>query len=90
LAGWSKKRYLAARQAVLNAVTGNDPHQPQGLSIRTGPAKVCNPIGIIPYQSRDVILHWCQPSPVDGTNWCRITYEDKSGWITAGYLVQQN
>jgi uncharacterized membrane protein len=90
LIGWSRQRYLSPRADTLNEVTGRNPNDPLGLTIRTGPHRTCHATGLISYQSRDVILHWCQPSPIDSTTWCRITYKKHSGWIEQGFLEPQH
>jgi hypothetical protein len=90
LLGWSRKDYLAPSSETLNAVTGTSPSEPGGLSIRTGPDLTCRSAGVLPYQSRDVILHWCEASPLNASQqWCRITAMGQSGWIPRGYLQRQ-
>jgi hypothetical protein len=90
LKGSSRKRYLATRSDVLYAVAGANPNEPQGLAVRTGPHQTCRATGLLPYHSREVILHVCQSSPLDrSATWCRITYQGLSGWIVYGYLDRQ-
>jgi hypothetical protein len=88
--GWSARRYLSPRADTLNFVTGSNPAEPRAMNIRTGPHHTCRSAGLLPYGSRDVILHWCQPSPIDGSSWCRVTFGGRSGWIANGYLERQN
>jgi hypothetical protein len=90
LSGWSRGRYLSPRAGTLYGVVGRNASEPLGLHIRTGPHQTCQSTGLLAYQSSDIILHWCQPSPVDGRSWCRITYEAHSGWIAGGFLERQS
>ena len=90
LKGWSRSRYLRPRDQALYTVTRTNPTQPDGLTVRSGPHQSCRSTGVLPYQSMDVVEDWCQRSPIDQTFWCRITFENVSGWILDGFLEHQN
>jgi uncharacterized protein YraI len=85
VSGWSRKRYLSARTATLRSVTGINPNDPVGLSVRSGPLPTCRSVGALPYNGREVILHGCERSPSDQP-WCRITYNRISGWVPQASL----
>jgi len=90
LKGWSRQRYLRPRAEALYTVERINPTEPKGLTIHSGPDQACRAIGVLPYQTRDVIEHWCQRSPNNLTFWCRITFANISGWILDGFLEHQN
>ncbi len=79
--GWSRKRYLSPRWAALRAIKGINPNEPEGLSVRTGPAPTCPVVGTLRSNGREVILHGCEPGAAEGTTWCRITFSRFSGWV---------
>ena len=89
LKGWSRVTYLSPRSLALRTVTGIPQGDPHGLSMRTGPHPTCRSVGSLPAQGRDVILHGCESSLVDRSTWCRVTYNNISGWIPDGYLERQ-
>ena len=90
LKGWSRRRYLRPRSEAMYTASRFNSTEPDGLVIRSGPFHACRSVGVLPYQSRDVITHYCQRSPNDQTNWCRITFNGFSGWILDGFLEHQN
>jgi SH3-like domain-containing protein len=85
--GWSRKRYLSPRQAALRPVKGINPNDPQGLGVRTGPHPTCRAVGTLRSNGREVILHGCEA--IDGSTWCRITFNRFSGWIPSENLELQ-
>lgn len=89
LKGWSRARYLRLRTDSLYSVVGTNPSEPQGLTMRSGPHQSCRAVGVLSYDAKDVVGHWCQRSPLDMTTWCRITFDAVSGWILDGLLERQ-
>jgi uncharacterized protein YraI len=88
IAGWSlSARYLAPRFRRLYRVSGVSAADPEGLNVRSGPHNTYAPKGRIPYDGANVIVHVCQPSPLDGTDWCLVTYGQNSGWAAGRYLT---
>jgi uncharacterized protein YraI len=87
--GWSSTAFLSLRTSELHKVTGVSPNDPQGLNVRSGPGFTFAIAGpSIPYNGTDVIVHNCQPSPNDQTNWCLVTYRNSSGWVAGRYLMR--
>jgi SH3-like domain-containing protein len=85
--GFSRKRYLSPRVAALRPIKGINPNDPQGVSVRTGPHPACQAVGSLRSSGRDVILHGCEA--IDGSTWCRITFNRFSGWIPSDHLELQ-
>jgi uncharacterized protein YraI len=86
--GWSfSARFLSLRSRQQYAVTGVSAADPEGLNLRSGPHHSYAAKGSIPYDARDVVRHVCQPSPIDRTEWCLITYRDESGWVASRFLT---
>lgn len=87
-AGWAlAARYLAPRVRRLYRVAGVSPADPDGLNMRAGPHYSYPAKGHIPYDSSDVIVHVCQPSPEDGSPWCLVTQRDNSGWVAGQFVT---
>jgi uncharacterized protein YraI len=87
--GYSRKRYLSPRLAVLRPIKGINSNDPQGVGVRTGPHPTCPAVGTLRSNGRDVIVHGCEASPVDRSMWCRITFNRFSGWIPSENLELQ-
>jgi uncharacterized protein YraI len=89
--GWSKRFYLGLRSQATRVVTGLSPNEVHGLDVRIAPDPTCRAVGSV-VNSREVILHGCQPNRTDGygPTWCLITYNNISGWIPDGYLRSSN
>jgi uncharacterized protein YraI len=86
--GWSRDRYLSLRASVLYTVTGIS-QAAIGLAVRNGPDQTCSAVGSIPYDGRDVIIHSCQVSPNGTSQWCLVTYQNRSGWVPLEKLARQ-
>jgi uncharacterized protein YraI len=87
--GWASAAFLSPRTSEIYRVTGVSANDPQGLNVRTGPAYTYATRGQgIPYNGTDVIVHTCQPSPNDQTNWCLVTYRGSSGWVAGRFLTR--
>jgi uncharacterized protein YraI len=88
LNGWSLlARYLALRSRRLQRVTQVSATDPQGLNVHSGPHYTFPVRNHISYNSSDVIKHVCQPSPKDGSEWCLVTQNDRSGWVASRFLA---
>jgi uncharacterized protein YraI len=85
--GWANSRFLAPRVSVLRQVTGVSRADPSGLNMRTGPHYTYPTTVSIPYNATDIIVHTCQPSPNDQSDWCLVTYQNASGWVSGRYLT---
>jgi SH3-like domain-containing protein len=88
LSGWAFARYIALRTSRLHRVTGIEVTDVKGLTIRKEPQYDAEPSGAIPANATDVIVHVCEPI-LDQTQWCQVTYDKFSGWVTQGFLVPQ-
>lgn len=89
ISGWSySARYLSPRTRRLYRVTGVDVSDPDGLNMRAGPHSSHPKKNSIPYNAADVINHECEPSPIDRTEWCLVTYRDASGWVAGRFLTR--
>ena len=82
--GWSNRRFLSLRSDALRHVTGISTDEP--LEMRNGPEQVCSPVGRIPHDAANVILHSCQPDSTGKNTWCLVTHNQFSGWIPYGHL----
>jgi SH3-like domain-containing protein len=85
--GWSRKRYLSPRPVALRPVKGINPNDPQGLEVRSGPHPTCQAVGALRSNGREVILHGCEA--IDGSSWCRVTFNRFSGWVPSENLELQ-
>ena len=86
--GWSSKLYLAERSERQYRVVGVQPEDPEGLNIRSGPGFTYSQSGSISFNATNVVKHVCQSSPVDGTDWCLVSWQSISGWVAGRFLVQ--
>jgi uncharacterized protein YraI len=86
--GWSLlAKYLAIRERRLQRVVNVSASDPDGLNVRSGPHHTYPVKAHISYRSTDLIKHICEPSPVDGSEWCLVTQNEKSGWVSGKYLA---
>jgi uncharacterized protein YraI len=86
--GWSYLPYLSPKSSQVYKVTGVSPRDPEGLNIRTGPHSTYPKKSSIPYNATEVVEHICQPSPIDQSNWCLVTYGDDWGWVSGRFLTR--
>lgn len=86
--GWSSKLYLGERQERQYRVIGVQPGAPEGLNVRSGPGFTYPQSGSISFDATNVVKHVCQSSPVDGTDWCLVSWQSISGWVAGRFLVQ--
>ena len=93
--GWSAANYLkhkslAARVPVVSEAmpVGQKlgPSEPKGIRMRNGPSQSCSPVGLIPHDTREILEHSCQPSPIGRDIWCYVTINKISGWVRGGTL----
>jgi uncharacterized protein YraI len=89
LRGWVNANYVALRSGSLYSVVGVSDRD-TGLKIRDGPDITCNPENTAPPNSKDIVLHLCQRSSDNVSQWCLITYKDSTGWVPYRSLKQQN
>lgn len=83
--GWADSTFLLPRSEALRRVTGVRPSDPEGLNVRTGPHYNYPVFGSIPHNAK-VVEHICQESPYEASQWCLITYQNQSGWVSDRYL----
>ena len=87
--GWAyAARYLAPQNRTLASVVGVSPSDPEGLNVRNGPAHTFNINLTLPYNATGLIKHHCQPSLRDGSQWCLITANSRSGWVAGNSWVR--
>jgi uncharacterized protein YraI len=86
--GWSSTSFLSKRTNELRRVVGVSAGDPEGLNLRTGPHYTYSVRASVPYNATDVIVHACQPSPNDHSEWCLVTHNDSSGWVSARFLAR--
>lgn len=88
LRGWSMaSRYLAPREHRLNKITGVRADDPYGLNMRNGPSSDFQKISSIPFNGVGVVLHHCEASPKDRSDWCLVTHGGVSGWVAGKFLT---
>jgi uncharacterized protein YraI len=88
LSGWSlAARYLAPVVRRNYKVDGVFPSDPEGLNLRVDPRPSAEISGHLRYDDEHVVLHACQPSPEDRTDWCLVTSGSNSGWAAGRFLV---
>jgi SH3-like domain-containing protein len=83
VSGVARQKYLSPRTSQLHGVLANV--SGGAVGVRAGPHRSCRArITVSP--DRNVILHGCERSPSDQTEWCRVTYNGVSGWIPQAQL----
>lgn len=88
LSGWAlAARYLSPQSRRNYRVEGVASSDPDGLNLREGPGPGSPIHGHLRFNDANVVLHACQPSPEDRTDWCLVSSGGISGWAAGRFLA---